>query len=268
MGKSILGKIVLVSILLFALGSRTPAQEETPFLVEARHLYKDIPDVFILTSDGRRTSLSAIGQEKPILLTLVFSRCMGICSPLLSSLKESVEKIEESRRFSFYSVVLGFDPADTPEDMERLREVHKLSDRKNWIFGVFEDPMQKERFIEAIGFWYQQIGSTDQYDHPGMVVGIRQGKVVRILVGVDIPVAKLREVVHEIKGEFVPFYSIQRNIAFRCFNYDPETGETTMGVGALILFMPPFFTFILTASIFTISRRKGVPKAESRVAYG
>ncbi len=250
-----MGKIVLSLFILLTLAHISIAQIDTLFPVESRYIYKDIDDVEIITSDDRTTSLSKIWQDKPIILTLIFSRCAGICFPLVSSLKYCVEKIDNDRKFDFYTVVLSFDTADTPEDMAVLKEGYGLSSNKNWIFGVFANSTQIEKFSEEIGFWYKWIDSTGQFDHPGMVVGIRQGKVVRILVGGNINLVKLREVVQEIKGEFVPFYGVQKNVAFRCINYDPETGKIKIGIGTMIIFTPPVLTFVLTFVIFGFTRR-------------
>ncbi len=252
-----MGKIVLnLFIILLTLWCIALAQIDTLFPVESRYIYKDIDDVEIITSDGRTTSLSKIWQDKPLILTLIFSRCAGICSPLISSLKYCVEKIDNDKNFYFYTVVLSFDTADTPENMAMLKEGYGLSSHKNWIFGIFADSTQIEKFSGGIGFWYKWIDSIGQYEHPGMLVGIRQGKVVRILVGGNITLVKLREVVQEIKGEFLPFYGIQKNVAFRCVNYDPETGEIKIGIGTIIMFAPPVLTFLLTFVIFGFAGRR------------
>ncbi len=253
-----MGKVILT--LIIALGHIALAQNFTSqkidalFPVESKYIYKSIDDIKIVTSDNHHILLSNLWRKKPFLLTLIFSRCAGICSPLLSSLKLSVEKIEGNKKdYDFYVVVLSFDTADTPEDMRIFKKDLNLSERNDWIFGTFAEKEKIKKFTKEIGFWYNWIDSIGQYDHPGIVVGIRDGKVVRILVGGDITVVKLREVIDEIKGNFVPFYEIQKNVAFRCLNYDPETGKIKIGIGTLIMFIPAFFTFFITLTIFIFS---------------
>lgn len=255
-----MGKVIL--IILLALGQTALAQDSSEinnlFPSEERYLYKDISDVKLVDSNGKITSLSKIWYEKPILLTLIFSRCAGICSPLISSLKFSVDKIKENK--NFYIVVLSFDTADTQEDMKVLKEGFELGENENWIFGVFAEKDEIKKLSKEIGFWYKWVDSTGQYDHPGIVVGIRQGKIVRILVGGNITLIKLREVVQEIKGEFVPFYGTQRNVAFKCLNYDPETGNVKIGFGTIILFIPALLTLAVTLSIFYLT-----PKTKNKM---
>jgi len=252
-----MGKVILTIIALghIALAQNFISQKsDTLFPVESKYIYKSIDDVKIITSDNNLTSLSNLWNKKPFLLTLIFSRCAGICSPLISSLKFSIEKITgNEREKNFYIVVLSFDTADTPEDMDAFKKDLNLSERNDWIFGIFADKEKIKKFTDELGFWFNWIDSIGQYDHPGIVVGIRDGKIVRILVGGEITVVKLREVIDEIEGNFVPFYEIQKNVAFRCLNYDPETGKIKIGIGTLIMFIPAFFTFFITFTIFIFS---------------
>ena len=247
--------------MIFALGQLALAQslklsQDTLFPSEARYIYKDISDVEIITSKNSTLKLSNLWLEKPILLTLIFSRCAGICSPLISSLKEVIQRLGEDKKSNFYIVVLSFDPRDSPDDMGIFSNAFELSNNRNWIFGIFADTSLIKKFSTEIGFWYVWVDSTGQFDHPGMVVGIRQGKIVRILVGGNIQIVKLREVISELKGEFVPFYSIEKNFAFRCLNYDPETGRIKIGIGTVILFTPAILTFLVTVLIFRIKNNK------------
>ncbi len=246
--------MIIIALGHIALAQNFTTETDTLFPVESRYIYKNIDDIKIITSDNHLTSLSNLWHKKPLLLTLIFSRCAGICSPLVSSLKFSIERIEgDKKEYDFYTVVLSFDTSDTPEDMAVFRKGFNLSEKSDWIFGIFAEKEKIKKFTNEIGFWYNWIDSIGQYDHPGMVVGIRDGKVVRILVGGNITVVKLREVIDEIKGNFIPFYALQKNVAFRCLNYDPETGKVKIGVGTLIMFIPVFFTFFITFTIFIIS---------------
>jgi protein SCO1/2 len=243
-----MGKIIL-NLILLALQQIVLAQDSL-FPVEARYIYKDINDAEIITSNNQTITLSELWNKKPLLLTLVFSRCIGICSPLIKSLDESIKKLGEDKKSEFYIVVLSFDPYDSPQKMKLFGDNLNLTTKNNWIFGIYADTSLIESFTKSFGFWYKWVDSVEQFDHPGMVVGIRNGKIVRILVGGNITAVKLRELINEIKGEFVPFYSLNKNVAFRCLNYDPETGKVKVGTGILIMFMPAVLTFFITLFIF------------------
>jgi protein SCO1/2 len=251
-----MGKVILI---ILALGQLALAQNfnsiDSLYPSEAKYIYKNVKDVKIITSENQIVSLSQFWQKKPIILTLIFSRCAGICYPLLSSLKFSIDKITGNKsEYDFYVLVLSFDTLDTPQDMKIFKENFEPKNSNDWIFGTFSEKNEIDKFAEEVGFWYKWVDSTGQYDHPGMVIGIRQGKVVRVLVGGNVTLVRLRELIDEIRGDFVPFYSIRRNVAFRCLNYDPETGKVKIGAGTIILFTPAVLTLIITLAIF------GIPK--------
>jgi hypothetical protein len=50
--------------------------------------------------------------------------------------------------------------------------------------------------------------------------------VVRMLAGATVPLARLREVIQELRGKFVASYALPAKVAFRCFKYDPSSGTT------------------------------------------
>ena len=86
---------------------------------EARYVTRDVPDIAIRTADGE-ILLSALWREGPLVLTMVFTRCAGICSPYLRALRRADEALDlpdDVRR-----VVVSFDPRDTPDEMRRTAE--------------------------------------------------------------------------------------------------------------------------------------------------
>jgi hypothetical protein len=91
---------------------------------------------------------------------------------------------------------------------------------------------------------------VQQYDHPAVVVAIEQGRVVRMLAGATVPVAKLSEVIQELRGKFVPSYSLPGKVAFRCFEYDPNSGHYTLDWGLLLMILPGTAAILATAWIF------------------
>jgi hypothetical protein len=94
----------------------------------------------------------------------------------------------------------------------------------NWIFGV-ASASDIRRLAAASGFWFQWDPSIQQYDHPSVVVAIDRGRVLRMLGGANVPDASLREVVQELRGKFVASYALTGKVAFRCFEYDPNSGR-------------------------------------------
>lgn len=219
-------------ILILLLAASTFAQSELP--EESRYVFRKIPNVLIETAQGE-IPLSEIYTRSPVLLTLVYAECPGICFPYLKYLQEELQKI----RVNGYRVlVLSFDPRDDVEDMVSLGKVLNLPQSENWIFGVTKDIAA---LSESVGFqveWREQLGG---FDHPALVAGIDQkGYILRILAGFQ-ETSRLAEVLREMHGEFVASYPLPGNeTVFRCFEYDPITGKWRVGPGFLILFTPAF----------------------------
>ena len=139
-----------------------------------------------------------------MLLTLVFTRCAGICSPFLMSLKSAVDAIGGVGT-NYRVVVLSFDPQDTSPDMAALARHIGVSGNAGWIFGT-STATEIERVSQSTGFWFQWDADRSQFDHPAMLVGVRAGRIARLLVGGVVLPVRLKEVVDELRGEFVPAY--------------------------------------------------------------
>ncbi|HKV81545.1 MAG TPA: SCO family protein [Candidatus Sulfotelmatobacter sp.] len=199
------------------------------------------------------TQLSAIWRSKPLLLTMVFTRCAGVCSPFLHSLKSAVS--EAGGLGADYRVlVLSFDPKDTVADMKMMAESLGVKSNPDWIFGV-ASPSDIRKVSAATGFWFQWDRPLEQYDHPAVVVAIDRGRVVRMLAGATVPPASLSEIVQELRGKFVASYVLPGKVAFRCFEYDPNSGRYALDWGVILLLLPGTLAMLATGCVFFSASR-------------
>ena len=226
---------------------------------EERLIYKLTPDVSITTSSGVQ-NLSAIWHQKPVLLTMIFSRCARVCSPFLRSLKSAVSDAG-GLGTDYRVVVLSFDPQDNLVDMQSVAAELGMTSNPDWIFGV-ASPSDIRRLATAVGFWFQWDPSSSQFDHPSLVAAIDRGRLVRLLAGASVPSASLREVVQELRGKFVSSYALAGKVAFRCFEYDPNSGRYSLDWGLALMLLPGTCAILATAWLFLLlpaSRKKGNP---------
>ncbi|MCC7405253.1 MAG: SCO family protein [Bdellovibrionales bacterium] len=223
---------------------------------EAKGLYKSLPDIPVQIANGQTQPLSSFWKDKPVLLTLFYRRCSGSCSPFLMNLKSAVE--DSGGLGDFYQVVaLSFDPRDTLEDLQQSAATFKLDQSPDWHFAV-ADAASIAKIADTIGFWFKKIPTDqEQFDHPSMIAAIRDGKIVRVLVGTEIPHARMRDLIYEVKGVFVPFLAVPgKDTIFRCFKIDPKTGTLRLDWGILILMAPALLAALIGYFIF---RRKPAP---------
>jgi cytochrome oxidase Cu insertion factor (SCO1/SenC/PrrC family) len=154
-----------VVALLLTCASASASTEPLPLLPdESRYINQSFPDIIIRTTEGER-SLSGLWHEGPLLLTLVFTRCAGVCSPYLRAFEAADAQLgapTDIRR-----VVLSFDPRDTVEDMQKTAAHLTLSGRPDWTFSI-ATPEDIGRVLRAAGFWFTWDAAREQFDHPAM----------------------------------------------------------------------------------------------------
>ena len=257
MSESVLG--VRACVLLLALvctAAVASAQSGDPRDVppsEDRLVNIKLPDIQLTVASGESVKLSQVARGRPILLTFIFTRCTGVCSPFLMAWQAADRSL--GRTHDYLRLVLSFDPRDTPADMSALARGHGLDRGDNWTFAV-ADPDDIRRLADAIGFWWQWDEGRQQFDHPALLAGVRDGRLVRLYVGGTIASGRLDELVREISGEFVRSYPLPGRVAFRCVQWDPATGRLTLDWGFGLLLVPVAVTSAGTLLMFTVGARR------------
>jgi cytochrome oxidase Cu insertion factor (SCO1/SenC/PrrC family) len=219
---------------------------------EERLLNTPVPDIWLSTATGARVRLSQIAPRRPLVLTFVFTRCAGVCSPFLRAWRAADRAL--AREGAYSRLVLSFDPRDTVADMSALARHLALQENPDWTLAV-GDPSEVRRLAEAIGFWWDWDESRHQFDHPAMLAGIREGRLVRLLVGGSVNSARLDELVREVSGDFVRSYPLPGRIPFRCVQFDAATGRMTLDWGFGLLFVPVAATGVATFVMFAAGAR-------------
>lgn len=214
---------------------------------ENKYVNEQVPDVLLHLRGEERHRLSRLWNEKPILLTLVFSRCAGVCSPFLRSVK-SVSDSTIGPGDDYQFVVISFDPQDTPEDMRNMAEAIGVADRPGWIFGTVSKK-DIDQLTSAFDFQFQWDETRQQYNHPATLIAIDNGRSVRALTGGAVSHGRFKEVVSELRGEFVPVYPLQTKVLFRCFDYSPDKGFSP-NWGLFLIMLPAVVAIAGTLVIF------------------
>jgi cytochrome oxidase Cu insertion factor (SCO1/SenC/PrrC family) len=231
--------------------AQPPVPRDTPPL-EERLLDNSVPDIWLTTATGPRIRLSQISDRRPLVLTFVFTRCAGVCSPFLRSWLAADRRLGRQGQYS--RLVLSFDPRDTVEDMSALARHLSLHENDDWTFAV-SDPDDLRRLADALGFWWDWDEGRQQFDHPAMLAGIRDGRLARLLVGGSVSSARLEELVREASGEFIRSYPLPGRVAFRCVQFDAATGRMRLDWGFGLLLVPVAATSAGTFALFAAGAR-------------
>jgi len=230
--------------------AQTDSRAEPPD--ETRLLNTPLPDISLTTADGDRIALSTLSRTKPLVLGFVFTRCAGVCSPFLRSWRAADSRLSQGSPLN--RLVISFDPRDSVEDMRTLAAHVVASNDPNWTFAIAA-PDDVNKLAEATGFWYEWDEGRQQFDHPAMLAGIRNGRLVRLLVGGSATPIRLGELVRELSGEFVPSYPLPGRVRFRCVQFDAATGRVTLDWGFALLLVPVAATTVTTLLMFGAFKR-------------
>ncbi|KAA0208462.1 MAG: SCO family protein [Ignavibacteriaceae bacterium] len=238
-------KRYILPILIFVCCNLSVSGQSSFDWREEKNIYDQIYNAQLNLSNGERTTIHELAAKKPLLVTLIFTRCTGVCNPLLNGLKQNLRDKTKSGGFSV--LVLSFDPRDSLKDMQQLSRAFDLNDDPDWKFAL-ADSIGKVN--TSVGFYPVWDEAREQFDHDAFIVGVNsQGYITKKLIGMR-GLEELDLMIKSIKNEFSPTYRLptESNL-FSCFNYDPKTGKNKPGTGLLFIAMPIVLSALLIIGI-------------------
>ncbi|MBI9063750.1 MAG: SCO family protein [Marinilabiliaceae bacterium] len=242
-------KHLLIAIffgMLFLVGS---AQKSDQIGI-VEHLDTLIPsDIKLCDINGDTILLSAV-INKPTVLSFVYYRCPGICTPLMDGITEVVNNSDLALGVDYQIVTISFDFTETSDLALKKRNnysllVEKEGIEKGWLFFT-ADSLNVARLTQATGFSYKRTGN-DFIHTAGLILLSPEGKITRYLNGTYfLPFEFKLAVIEASKG--IPGPTVNRILQF-CYSYDP-VGQTyvlniTKVSGILILFIGILVLIIL-----------------------
>lgn len=116
--------------------------------------------------DGRRTTLRSFGG-RPVLLSMIFTRCGYACPMIIHDMKRIAEELPEAVRRELQFVLVSLDPErDTPETLTRFAAAHGL-DIEEWT--LLRGSADDVRTLAAmIGLRYRK-QADGQFAHTSLI---------------------------------------------------------------------------------------------------
>jgi protein SCO1 len=215
--------------------------------------FQTLPDIRVTCRNEEKPLTKVLG-ESPALLTFVFARCVGMCSPLVRSLNKSIESTGGMDGYNV--VVLSFDPRDTANDMDRLKRRLAVSPESKWSFCVAAKT-DIQRITRAARFDSEWDAERMQFEHPAMVAALDQrGKIIRTINGLPIDPAEFNSLIRELQGEFVPVYPLPQKTLLSCIRFDARKMKVHLNWGFAVLFVPSVFTVLMIFVLFKAAQRR------------
>jgi protein SCO1/2 len=257
----------------FLIGSSLWAHDEqsVPAPLVANEKARELKDIGITENLGQNLDLNLKfkdenGQDvtlsqyyhgdKPVLLSLVYYGCPGLCSFHLNGVVDSLKNIEWSIGKQFEYVVVSFDTKETSvlaaeKKVSYMKVYNRPTSAMGWHF-LTGDAASIQKLTQQVGFKYQWKEETKEWAHASAaVVTTPSGKISRYLHGIIFDERTFRLALTEASEGKVGNF-IDRMIWY-CFHYDPKLSKYTLyannlmkvgGVGiilVLVAIMLPFW---------------------------
>ncbi|MGZ5278756.1 MAG: SCO family protein [Pseudobdellovibrionaceae bacterium] len=164
----------------------------------------------------------------PVVVSLVYYSCPGLCSFHLNGVVDSIKNLDWSIGKEYQYVVISFDAKETSELASQKKENYlKLYKRpeaaSGWHF-LTADAETIQKITSQIGFQFEWKEETKEWAHASAaVVTTPKGKISRYLHGIIFDDKTFRLALNEAgEGKIGNF--VDRMIWY-CFHYDPKQSK-------------------------------------------
>ena len=187
--------------------------------------------------------------NKPTVLTFVYYRCPGICSPLLTERARTVDKMDLEIGRDYQIVTVSFDHREKPplageKKASYLAALKRPIDPAGWRWFT-ADSATIMQLTDAAGFYFRAEGND--YAHAGALIIVSpEGKVTRYINGIQyLPFDVKMAVMEAAEGRTGP--TIAKLIKY-CYRYDPDAQSYTMNItrvgGLLVVALVAVFVVV------------------------
>ena len=247
--------LIFASGLLFLLIVRFSAAAENntpPPVGIVEKLGQTVPlDLDFYDESGKLISLKNI-VTKPTIITFVYFKCPGICTPLLTELSKIVEKMDLELGKDYQIVSISFDHREKSDIAAEKRDnyissISKHVDPNGWRFFT-GDSANIQKITSAAGFYF--MADHGQWIHAGCLIFLSPtGKITRYINGITYLPFDVKMAILEASREH-PSPTIANILRF-CYSYDPSSHTYTLNVlrlsmGIILVLVAIFaFTFLI-----------------------
>ena len=224
-----LGAIASVNVVASAQPTEATASfdEKAALQLSAQAVGGLVGDYDLRDRDGRAIRFSSFGG-KPLLVSLIFTKCAQTCPMTTRKLSVAVKTLQQAFGAESFEVLsVGFDTeSDTPQAMRRFAQRQGV-DLPNWEFASADAPTAA-RLARSLGFSYRP--SPEGFDHISQLTVVdAQGRVYRQVYGDDFELPSLGEPLKQLLAGAQTHYplwqGLGRRIRLFCTRFDPSSGR-------------------------------------------
>ncbi len=243
------------------------AQQLPSYLANAgleQRLGQTLPLSAIFTDEtGRTAPLSAFFSGRPVVLALVYYRCIMLCPQVLHGLAIGLSQTTLTAGKDYDVIIASIDPTDTPADartekQQFLTEMNAPASAAPAIHFLTAQPPSIAALSGATGFHYVLVpgpdGKLDQYAHSSVIMfATPEGRLSKYLSGIDYPARDLRLALLDASAHHIS--NPVDLIILYCCSYNPVVGRYSVSVLRILGLAGMVTLFAVIGMIYLLTRK-------------
>jgi protein SCO1/2 len=226
------------------------------------------PDLTFTDESGKSVRLGDYMGKRPLILSLVYYECPGLCTMTLNGIARSLRPLSFTPGKEFDVLTISFNPEDTPK-LAAAKKANYLDEylapgsavthnredaQAGWHF-LTGDKANVEKLCETVGFRYTYDEKSKQYAHASVIMVLTpQGHVSRYFYGLEYSTKDIRLGLIEAAAERIG--TVSDAVVLLCYQYDPAAGKYSLAI-LKVLRIGAVLTVVSIASlVFFLARRE------------
>ncbi len=231
-------------------------------------------DLIFNDERGNKVGLGKFFKKgKPIILTLNYSDCPGLCIAQLDNLVANLrEPLGKDMGERFEIVTVSIDPTEkfTKARDTKSKYVGLLRDTKaeqSWHFLTGEQ-QQITKLANAVGFKYSYDKANNRYSHAAVTYFLSpEGRICRYFVSLGVEPSQMKLAIAEAgKGQLSE--TMSDSFVQLCYMYDPEANRYAADARKVMAFGGAAFILMLVGLTAPFWFSRGAAKAPTTAAEG
>jgi protein SCO1/2 len=242
--------------------------------VEQR-LGQPLPLAAVFTDEtGRTAPLSAFFSGRPVVLALVYYRCIMLCPQILHGLALGLAQTTLIPGKDYDVIVASIDPGDKAidaiaEKQQFLATMNAPTSAAPFLHFLTGQPPSIAALSAATGFHYVAVpgpdGKMDQFAHSSVIMfATADGKLSKYLSGIDYPARDLRLALLDASARRIS--NPVDLIILYCCSYNPVIGKYSVSVLRILGLAGMVSVFVVIGMIVLLTRKPHIRTSASVAA--
>jgi protein SCO1/2 len=236
------------------------------------------PDLTFTDETGKTVRLGDYMGKRPLLLSLVYYECPGLCTMTLNGVARSLRPLSFTPGKEFDVLTVSFNPNDTPK-LAAAKKANYIDEylapgsavshnREDAVAGwhfLTGDKANIDKLCQTVGFRYTYDEKSKQYAHASCIMILTpQGHVSRYFYGLEYSTKDIQFGLMEAAAERIG--SLSDAIILFCYHYDPSAAKYSLAILKVVKVAGILTVASIASLVFFLSRRDRRPPSDPETA--